>query len=242
MARLTPGQINYWRRRLGRPNLTAGQASYHRARATATPGAPPAPSSTAAAPQPPRQATPSPLDSQYFASQAQRQFQANTQLGELDRQAGYDRTDFDEALRRMREQKPREQDQARSSRNRQGLFFSGHLGQDLGDIETQHVRQESDARQAFERRERAREEARWVIREGGSLEEAAERAAAVDRQLQRDQEAAADRALAPEVDPVEAAAQEARTAPKSYLPAGYMNWSPQMKSRYWARRRRERAR
>jgi hypothetical protein len=125
-------------------------------------------------------------DSIYFAAAAQNQFKAGQSRNELDQQSAYAKTDFDEALRRMLEKQPRDVQAAREAANKAGLFYSGYEGRQEGDINTSYLRQQADMRQQFDRSEAAREVARRAIESGLSLDDAAQLAAAVDRQTTRD--------------------------------------------------------
>jgi hypothetical protein len=125
-------------------------------------------------------------DSIYFAAAAQNQFKAGQSRNELDQQSAYAKTDFDEALRRMLEKQPRDVQAAREAANKAGLLYSGTLGRQEGDINTGYLRQQADMRQQFDRSEAAREVARRAIESGLSLDDAAQLAAAVDRQTARD--------------------------------------------------------
>jgi hypothetical protein len=155
---------------------------------------PPRPGSGTPSPNPPPTpgggADPGPApfqpDSIYFAAAAQNQFKATQSRNELDQQSAYAKTDFDEALRRMLEKQPRDVQAAREAANKAGLLYSGTLGRQEGDINTGYLRQQADMRQQFDRSEAAREVARRAIESGLSLDDAAQLAAAVDRQTVRD--------------------------------------------------------
>ena len=197
--------------------------------------APPAPMA-APAPNP----TPDPRDSQYFSERANDEFNAQNQLSQLDEQAKNDAADRKQALDLLREQLPRQQNAAKNSANKAGLFYSTTLGNDLGDIQTQNLRNTQRVNEEYDRRARAQAAARQAIQQGLSLQDAALMAQAVDRQTQRDQDAANTQALAYEPTGQNPTTGQVKTSRPSYLPPGYENWSKQMKSRYWARRRRGR--
>jgi hypothetical protein len=139
---------------------------------------------------------PSPLDAQYFTDVAQQRFRAQQQLGQLGTQSAYARTDFDEALRRMGQQQGQDIQTTRENAAREGLFYSGQLGKREGDVNTQYARRTGDLRVNYDRGEAARQAARRALAAGASIDQAAAEAAAVDRQLDRDAQAAADGILA----------------------------------------------
>jgi hypothetical protein len=126
------------------------------------------------------------LDSQYFADIAQQRFKAQQQTNQLGQDSAYDRTDFQEALRRLGQQQGRDVQTTRENAAREGLFYSGQLGKREGDVNTDYARRTGDARLAFDRREAGRMAARRALQAGASIDEAAARAAAVERQLDRD--------------------------------------------------------
>jgi hypothetical protein len=141
-------------------------------------------------------APPSPLDAQYFTDVAQQRFRAQQQLNQLGTQSAYARTDFQEGLRRQAQQQGQDIQATRENAAREGLFYSGQLGKREGDVNTQYARRTGDLRLNFDRGEAARQAARRALAAGASIDEAAAEAAAVDRQLQRDAQAAADGILA----------------------------------------------
>lgn len=164
------------------------------------PRAPSAPSAAAAptiptltAPPPSVAGTPlAPLgpDASYLTGIARLRHQINQRNSELSRESTEDKTNYEENLRRLNEHEPVAGQRADESFNQQGLFYSGKLGEERGNIAKQYARQRADALQGFQGRENARAEARRALEAGYSIEEAAEMAAAADRQLDRDQGAA----------------------------------------------------
>jgi hypothetical protein len=167
-----------------------------------TPAAPTAtPAAAAPAATPPPQMPPVPVaDSDYYSWLAQRQGEVNQQQIQYDAEDKNDLAARNEALRRMAQQRPEDLTQANRNYNRQGLFYSGALGKARGDIEADYVRQEGDTTAAYQRAHDAREAARQALLSGFSLEQAAQMAAAADRQAQRDADAASMGALAGPAD------------------------------------------
>lgn len=145
-------------------------------------------------------------DSEYYGWLAQRQGEVNQQQIGMDAQEQEDVAARNEALRRMAQQRPEDLLGANRNFNRQGLFYSGALGKARGDIEADYVRQESDTRSGYQRAHDAREAARQALLSGFSLEQAAQMAAAADRQAQRDADSAAMGGLAGPADPTSAPA------------------------------------
>lgn len=144
------------------------------------------------------------LDAQGLQEQAQLHFQTGQQLADLAQQGAYDQTDVAEALRRMQTQQTDTEQQTRESANRAGLFYSGQLGKQMGDVQTQFGRQRFDQQTAYDRRQAARVASRQAILQGATLEEAAIAAEAADRQIQRDTEAADAGSLVREPGPAPA--------------------------------------
>lgn len=272
---LSQGQLSYWRKRTGRPKLTLGQAAYQRAQRLQAPKAsinPPHRAvvhpATPAPITPPRAQTDPPAgvvdqtmqpgnfqDAQYFTDVGKNTLSRNTQLAQMDQTASEDQTAYAEALRRFREQQPRQEETTVNQANKAGLLYSGTLGRELGDIRTNAIRQEADMRGAYDSRQRARQAARQALMDGGTLDDAAAAAAAVDRQIQRDTSAADSRSLVQESlippDAQDAGVDVGTPSPKrggrqntnrtpNYLPRGYANWDQKKRSRYWARRRKAR--
>lgn len=130
-------------------------------------------------------------DAQYLAELAQKQFERTTATNALNSQTDDDKTTTAEAIRRLLQRVPEERQQISQTANRQGLFYSGQLGKRLGDYQAEVTRQEGDFTGDLGRREAAREAARQAIAAGRPIEEAALLAAAADRQIGRDQDAAA---------------------------------------------------
>jgi hypothetical protein len=178
-------------------------------RATARPAPQPAAQAPQAA-QPPGQFTP---DAQYYADQAQRLFQNNQQLASFDTAHTRDQTQLQEALRQMAVQQPRDEQTTRVNANTQGLFYSTTLGNRLSDVAKTYAQRQSQAQSAYQQAEDARTAARAALQQGYTLDDAAARAAAADRQIGRDQSAADAGALVAEPQTVPTV-----TAPRVALP------------------------
>jgi hypothetical protein len=179
-------------------------------------GAVPPPAPAPGAPQggaDPAPAAPFTGDASYWADQALRNFQRKQQVDQLTQQSAYDKTDFQEALRRRVAQHPKDIQSTQEGANRQGLFYSGQMGKRLGDLETQYTRENSDAQQAYDRREAARSAARTAIEQGAPLEEAAALAAAADRATTSASSAADAGMLVPNQPPAPAPAAPPKPVP-----------------------------
>lgn len=137
-------------------------------------------------------ASPVPLadDAQAAAARAQAIFEATQQRSAIDATGALDATDLAEAVRRLRAQRPDDENAAKNAASAQGLFSSGYLVKNLGDIGSRYVRAEGDADEAFRRREAER------TTQGASLDAQAQLTQAVidaelaERQAQRDAQAA----------------------------------------------------
>lgn len=165
-----------------------------------TPGAPGA--AAAAAPQagaPARTTAQFIPDAQYLAEAAQSQFNRQTNLDQLTAQDEAERNQTQEAIRRLMDTAGQQRQTTTQTAAKQGLFYSGQLGKRLGDLEAQVARQRGDVQSAYDTNARAREAARQAILSGAPLDEAAARAAAIERQVGRDTEAANARQLVPTV-------------------------------------------
>jgi hypothetical protein len=137
-------------------------------------------------------------DAQYYADAAQRLFQKNQQLASFDTAHTRDTTQLSEALRQMREQQPLQQGQAQAGANKAGLFYSTALGNQLGSIAKTFAQRQSQAQTSYQQAEDARTAARAALEQGYTLDDAAARAAAADRQIGRDTSAADAGALVAE--------------------------------------------
>jgi hypothetical protein len=167
------------------------------AKAAPAPGAPaqPQPPQQPGAPQGGADFIP---DSEYTTSLAQSNFDANQRLAQLEQQGSYDKTDLGTSLARLRAQQPKDEQSTSEGAANQGLFYSGILGQRLGDVRTRYQQREGDLQQSSDRKQAALEAAKAAIREGMPLTEAALRAQAVDRNVGRDQTAAESDSLVPD--------------------------------------------
>jgi hypothetical protein len=168
--------------------------SHHPNGGAGTPVGAPASAPGGAGPTQPAQLIP---DAQYLAEAAQRGFQRSQQLGQLGTQSTYDRSDTQEALRRMLTQRGLDEQSTRQNANRAGLFYSGQLGKSLGQVDTAYQQSQDDAQRAFDRREAARTAARQAIFQCPPIDEAAGLAESAARQVTSDQQAAQMNALAP---------------------------------------------
>jgi hypothetical protein len=156
------------------------------------------PGSPAQAPDPGGTLSP---DSQFFQWDAAALAKKQTDLAENDQQGAVNQTTLQTALRRLKEQQPVDESNQQSASNRQGLFYSSNLGNRLGDIAKSYVQQRSQAQTSFDQSERARQAARAAIEAGYGVDQAAQYAAAADRQISRDQTAADAGALVGEQPP-----------------------------------------
>jgi uncharacterized phage infection (PIP) family protein YhgE len=177
--------------------------------AVAAPGQPAAPGAT-----PGRQAGQFIPDAQYLAQAAQAQFQRQQQLDQIKAQHEAGLSAYNESVRRASEDVPQQRQQVSQSANKQGLFYSGQLGKQLGDYETMVARQRADLQNQFSSEEKAREAARTAILQGEPIDTAAAKAEAVQRQIERDSQAASQNALAPTPVPKRRAIPKPKPKPR----------------------------
>ena len=150
-------------------------------------------------------------DAEYLAAAAQRAFERKTALENLTSQGDTDKTDTQEAIRRLLAAAPEQRPGIRQGANREGLFYSGQLGKRSDAFEADLTQRQGDINLDFQRRENARIAARQAIESGMPLEEAAALAESATRQVERDTTAANAGALTPTPGPA---------APAPRLPAG----------------------
>lgn len=135
-------------------------------------------------------------DAQYMAETARNQFQANQQRSQLDTTESQDRTDYQEALRRLLGKKPQDIQSSRVQANRQGLLDSTTSSNQLGEIEQNYTRQQTDLGSGFDRRQLARTAARSALDQGLTIDDAAQMAALSERQALTDEQSASAGMLA----------------------------------------------
>jgi hypothetical protein len=140
-------------------------------------------------------------DSQFFQWDASAIAKKQADLAENAQQGVVNQTTYQSALKRLKEQQPLDESNQQSASNRQGLFYSTNLGNKLGDIAKSYVERRSQTQQTFDQAERARAAARAAIEAGYGVDQAAQYAAAADRQISRDQSAADSGALVAEQPP-----------------------------------------
>lgn len=184
---------------VGQPQTGLGQTAPNPPRSfqpvAASPGAatPPAGAPAPGGGQQPFQFTP---DAQFLAQLAQAQFQRQQQINQLDAEANTDKADTAEAIRRLLARVEGDRTGITAGANKSGLLYSGHLAKSLDDYQANVTQQQGDMTLNAQQRAQARAAARAAIEQGQPLDEAAFRAEAVQRQIQRDQEAAQANMLA----------------------------------------------
>jgi hypothetical protein len=152
-------------------------------------------------------------DSQYFQWDAGALAKKQADLAGNENEGVTNRATFQSALQRLKAQQPIDQSNASSAANRQGLFYSSNLGNKLGDIAKSYVQQQGQAQTSFAQSERARLAARAAIEAGYGVDQAAQMAAAADRQINRDTTAADAGALVSQQDPGTAPTSASTFAP-----------------------------
>jgi hypothetical protein len=138
-----------------------------------------------------------PMDSTLAEWIATHQAQRNQALEANDQQGVSNLANYQEALRRLNQQQPIDEQGQRQTFNNQGLFYSGHLGQSLGRLADAYTNRRADQRSTFDTTENARLAARGAINAGYNVDEAAAHAAAADRQIGSDTSAADSDSLVP---------------------------------------------
>lgn len=131
-------------------------------------------------------ATPDVRDSTYFSELSAALFKKNQGLSEIGQAEQYASQDFQEALRRMLVNKGEDVQSLAENMNDEGLFYSGHHGQERGKLETDYLERQTDAQQSFDRQSTAWQTARQALEMGYTLDEAAAMAEATERQVDRD--------------------------------------------------------
>lgn len=157
------------------------------------------------------------MDAEYLAWRAQKQFEDNQQRATWDAEDKGDESSRGEAIRRLMQRRPEDLQRADVTHNKAGLFYSGMLGKERGQIEGDYVRQQADTNSDYDARRNARDAARQALEQGYTIEEAAQLAAAADRKTGRDLEAADARALVSE-DPAAVDAGPTPAAGTATLP------------------------
>lgn len=162
-------------------------------------GIPPAPAAGAPQAQAPAAGAPAQVqpDAQYLAEAAQRAFQRTTAINEYTEEGKTDRSNTEEAIRRLIADAANPRQTIRENANKQGLFYSGQLTKQLGQFEGQLNRLVGDQRNELRTREDARTRAITALQQGAPLEDAVALAASAQRQVDRDTSAADLNALVP---------------------------------------------
>ena len=175
------GKALYTKPRLPALNL-AGQAH------PPTPALAPSPAQPAPAPS----ASPDPLDAQYYNDVAQNQFRANQQIAQLNAMSANERAALGENLRLLGEQQPILRQNSTNRANANGLLYSGALGRQIGDLQTQYVRQQARLNDTFGQHEASRQAQIQGINGQLGFDDLAERLTAIERASQAAQSAPLD--------------------------------------------------
>jgi hypothetical protein len=153
-------------------------------------------------------------DSTYITNTAQSTAAVANQLAANDVQGLTNQANYQEALRRLQTQRPKDEQTTKETANSQGLFYGGALSSRLDDLATRYARSQGDLANSFHTTENARLAARAAIQAGQPIDDAAQQAALADRTIGNDTDAADSGALAPpdqQVTPAAPAAPVART-------------------------------
>lgn len=97
------------------------------------------------------------IDSAYALALANQRANINAKLSQVQQEDANDETTYREALRRMDTQRPRDDSAAKASANKAGLFYSGTLGKNLGDIATSYAQKQADMLNSRQQRANTRQ-------------------------------------------------------------------------------------
>lgn len=149
----------------------------------ATPGAPATESAASAAAAQASAGDDGIVDAQWAADQAAALKARQDKSAQLTADDTGDEVNYREALRRFREQQPRQLRSNLVSANQRGLAESTVRSEADADTVIQNQRQETDMSGARAERAAAREAARRALEQGGTVEDAARLAEAADRKI-----------------------------------------------------------
>jgi hypothetical protein len=127
-----------------------------------------------------------PRDSQYFSQIAKLRFQQGVGIRDIEQAQGWDDEDLTTSLERRGRRLPEDTLNAKNNANKAGLFYSGALGKQLGDINTTYTDDVADINKGYTRRSAVRTAARQALEMGLPIDEAAAWTEAVGRQEGRD--------------------------------------------------------
>jgi hypothetical protein len=105
----------------------------------------------------------------------------NERINALNLQGSNEKAALGEALRQMANQQPVLRQNATNQANSQGLLYSGHLGSQIGDLETQYLRNQSAQQGQFDQAEAGRQSEISGLQQGLSFDALAEQLAAIER-------------------------------------------------------------
>jgi hypothetical protein len=130
------------------------------------------------------------LDSQYATNAANMKATLGFKQAQLEQDDANDETSFREALRRMDAQHPRDDQAAKESANKAGLFYSGTLGKNLGDIASNYAQRSADATEARQARSNQRSAQKSALASGYDVDIGDLAQSAAERKLSDDTSAA----------------------------------------------------
>lgn len=136
-------------------------------------------------------------DAEYLADQARRSFERKQAADRIKTEQQQDVTDTQEAIRRLLARGDDDRRGITEGANKQGLFYSGHLGKSLDDYQAGVMREQSDLNLEAQRRADARSAAVTALDQGAPIEEASALASLAARNVDRDSRAGALGLLAP---------------------------------------------
>jgi hypothetical protein len=101
-------------------------------------------------------AAPDPRDAQYFNDIAKLEQYYATRKADLQAGADQDVRDLATSNQALNEQRPKDDLSAKQNANKAGLFYSGFLGKNLGEIETSYAKRRADLQTKFQQNADAR--------------------------------------------------------------------------------------
>lgn len=127
---------------------------------------------------------PDPRDSQYWQDVTRMYFDRTQRESQANTEQTYAQTAYEQALEARTREHPRDILASNINANQMGNLTSSVQQEDLGKLEQDYYTANTDSERQFQQEQAARSIARDAIAQGYTIDEAAELAAAVDRQSQ----------------------------------------------------------
>lgn len=217
-GKYTPGRISQL--------VTTAKAAIPKTPAPKAPAAPTASQTPTAAPQQPA-APRDPRDAEYYRQMAKLEYTRDESIKDINLDEGYDSANLHKAIRLLQEQRPQDQTNAKESANKAGLFYSGQLGKQLGDIEVDYTRRQQDLQGDYDYRKSQRDLGRERAIRGVGLDGADLLGEAQGRATTRDAALADAGLFGPDGQPIDATQSLAQKLAGTGVltPSGGLNWT-----------------